>query len=60
MIHSPCKGCEKRSIEPVNCHTYCKPFLDYRKRMDEINEQEHRIVRAQVEVSSYVNSRRKK
>ena len=60
MINSPCRGCEKRCIEPVNCHTYCKPFLEYRAKVDAANAAERNEIRAKVEVSSYVNSRRKK
>lgn len=30
-----CKGCKKRSIEPVNCHSICKEYLAFRAKKDE-------------------------
>lgn len=33
---APCKDCKNRTI---NCHSKCKLYLQYRKDLDEYNEQ---------------------
>ena len=34
MPVAPCKGCPDRHL---NCHSVCKPYLDYRKEQDDTN-----------------------
>ena len=37
-----CKGCKKRSIEPVNCHSICKEYLAFRAKKDEEMQQRNK------------------
>ena len=41
-----CQGCLSRSIEPVNCHSYCPTYLAERMALDEQNAglQERRAI----------------
>lgn len=39
IIDAPCRGCSDRTI---GCHSTCKRYFEYRKRVDEIREAERR------------------
>lgn len=32
----PCKNCERRTVEPVNCHTVCEEYLHYKEELEKI------------------------
>lgn len=34
-IGGQCKGCPDRTIEPVNCHTYCEKYLEATRKWQE-------------------------
>lgn len=40
-LKSPCKNCQDRSIEPVNCHTNCEKYLEYQVKNAELRNQEY-------------------
>lgn len=37
FVKSPCYKCKDRYIEPVNCHSVCEKYLEYRAKHDEEN-----------------------
>ena len=40
-VKSPCKDCPDRTIEPVNCHSYCEKFIEYKNINRERKNQEY-------------------
>lgn len=44
MIKSPCFNCPNRAM---SCHSKCEPYIDYRARIDDLNnkkaEEENKI-----------------
>lgn len=41
-IDSPCYKCEDRTIKPVNCHSVCQKYLDYRAKCNEESEKNYK------------------
>ena len=45
-MRGPCKNCEMRAI---NCHSTCSDYVDYKNKLDAINE----VKRREWEVMDY-------
>lgn len=38
-IHGPCtRDCPDRRVSPTNCHDTCEAFLEYKKKVADINK----------------------
>ncbi len=52
IINAPCKDCPDRAM---GCHDRCKKYLNYKKQLDEIREENYRK-----RASLYKRGRRKR
>lgn len=57
-----CKSCTDRQTEPVNCHSYCEKYKQYREELEKarLNEKEEKARFNQCERYMYEQSRRKR
>ena len=40
MIKSPCFNCHNRTM---SCHSKCEPYIDYRARIDDLNNKKAEV-----------------
>ena len=57
MISGPCKDCAERQI---GCHSTCKKYVDFRKRLDEKNKLEREKRLEIIERRNYINDTAKR
>ena len=56
---TPCKGCTPETGRTVNCHTYCKKYLDFIKE-NEITKNNKYMLKQKLDDYYYVRQKRKR
>ena len=46
---SPCLDCQDRVVEPVNCHSFCERFKDFRDKLAAEKDQAYEARRKETE-----------